>query len=272
MIRRDTDIASALQSRQRQRAMIEGRGPRVSEFIINSYAGAGGAPPSDPYFANVSFLAHGDVFPFVDSSSSPKTITAGSGVTLTTTTFKFGGGAFSFSGGSSPAGVFSVPISAAFQVGAGDFTWEGWLRTNSATLGQTPFFYGNDGNYFNAIALDYNTSGQMTFSLFDGSAGDQAITPASTVVAGVFQFVSVCRGGGRLFIHVDGTPRASVASTRTVGVPSTGPTVSYGARYGASLRTSYWNGQMDDLRFTKGVARYADGVTYTPPSSAFPNF
>ena len=50
-------------------------------------------------------------------------------------------------------------------------------------------------------------------------------------------------------------------------------TVDYTMQYGnigGYYSTSYlWNGYVDDIRITKGVARYSSA--FTPPTSAYPN-
>lgn len=269
MICRDLNIDRALQSRQRQRSLIEGCAPRVNDFVINSYSGAGGASAGDPFFSNVSLLMHGDTSPFVDSG--PLGYSAlNTAVTLDTTNKVFGAGAMSFNGSTSRLRLTSSLTP--FQVGAGNFTIEFWFRTASVAAGQFIFWYGNDGNFNSSLFCGVAASGGLFAGLYDNAGvGDNINSSTGIIATNTWYFVSVARGGGRFFIHLNGSPVATAASSRTVGTPNVNPSVNVSSNYNTTYGANYFGGQIDDFRFTRATARYVDGASYLPPSSPFPN-
>ena len=101
-----------------------------------AFLGAVGGVERDPFFANVSLLLHGDgtngSTTIVDSSPSPKTVTAVGDAKISTAQSKFGGASIGFDGsGDSLAAPASIS-----HFGTGDFTIELWIyRNNAGTSG-----------------------------------------------------------------------------------------------------------------------------------------
>ena len=95
-----------------------------------AYPNAGPAvtTPTDAYFSSVSLLLHmdGTAASFVDSSSSPKTITVLGNAAQSATQSKWGGKSAYFDGTSSAGTVVSA-ASSAFDFGSGDWTIEAWV-------------------------------------------------------------------------------------------------------------------------------------------------
>jgi len=88
---------------------------------------------ADPYYNNVSLLLHGDgangSTTIVDSSTSPKTVTAVGNAQISTAQSKFGGASLAFDG----AGDYlTIPDDSSFDFGFNDFTIEGWIYTQKA--------------------------------------------------------------------------------------------------------------------------------------------
>jgi len=75
--------------------------------------------------------------------------------------------------------------------------------------------------------------------------------------------VAATRASGTLRLFQDGTQVGSAANT--VNFTNSGNGIYIGQ---SSLGTAM-NGYIDDLRITKGYARYT--TTFTPPTAAFPN-
>ena len=89
---------------------------------------------ADPYYNNVSLLLHGDgangSTTIVDSSPTPKTVTAFGDAQISTAQSKFGGSSLAFDGSGDYVGIAD---SADFTFGSGNFTIEFWVYPSDNT-------------------------------------------------------------------------------------------------------------------------------------------
>jgi hypothetical protein len=232
---------------------------------------------------NVSLLLHGNgtngSTTITDSSTSPKTVTANGNAQISTAQSKFGGASIRFDG---TGDFLSTPNNAAWNFGTGDLTIEAWvyIAGNSAVDadGSRVAVVCNTWNsaspisgWFLIILGNASTTGTgLQFSTWNsGNATNEIATTTITQSAWNHVAVSISSGTRRLFLN--GTLLTS--STTTVGSGSI-PAESYGSplRVGNTQQNSYrWelNGFIDDLRVTKGVARYT--ANFTPPTAPFPD-
>jgi len=144
---------------------------------------------------------------------------------------------------------------------AGDLSWtiEGWWYWNSNSGEQVLIekFTGGTGPGWTLYKLN---GGPIGF--YSGSSG--AFSNAiHTVTTGQWYHVAVSRDAttDRTRAFVDGVLK--VDSTYSIGNNSSG-NLYIGTRNGSG---SYMNGYVQDVRFTKGLARYTS--SFTPPSSEF---
>lgn len=251
-----TRTRAALKSRQRG-------------FLLNPYRFG---PPAggDPNFASVSLLCHFNgpdgSTTFVDNSPSPKTLTAFGNAQIDTAQSVFGGASGLFDGAGDYVGV---PDSSAFTFGTGDFTVEAWVRLNALAGAEGAYIIGQINGVFT------QSTGSFFLALNDASrpAGLMA-TGASLVVAtgttvlntGQWYHLAYTRSGSTFRIFVDGIEEGS--QTSAAAMNDSGEAISIG-RPGA-YDGAYFNGWIDDLRVTKGVARYT--ADFAPPSAQFPDF
>ena len=235
-------------------------------FGLNDVAflAAASAPavPTDPNFANVSLLLHGDgangSTTIIDSSPSPKTVTAVGNAQISTAQSKFGGASIAFDG---VGDRLTIPANAGFGFGTSDYTVEMWLHINVLPLSKYTILD------FRTLAIAqphtcYITSvGRLGF--FNGTADVTAST--GDIGAGTWNHIAYARAFGVLKIFANGVEVYSEANT--VDYQSTRP-LTIGAAAG-SFRAEDLNGYIDDLRITKGVARYT--TNFTPPTAPFPD-
>jgi hypothetical protein len=209
----------------------------------------------DPFFSSVSLLiqADGSGSTFVDTSSSPKTITAVN-ATQSTVQSKFGGKAAQFGVGA----YLTVPDSAAVSFGTGNFTLEAWVWTDQS--GQEQAILGKWGTDGNDWLLRVETSNRLRFYLLSG-----AITSSTTLPLNQWNHVAVTRSSGTVTIWLNGS---SVASGSGSDNMDTSVVLSVGAYSPFGGYVSFWLGYLDDVRITKGVSRYS--ATFTPPIATFP--
>lgn len=229
--------------------------------LLASYKAGGG----DPYFANVSLLLHCDgtdgSTTFTDNSPSPKTVSR-VGATVSTTQSKFGGASAVFSGATDR---LTVPSSSDFEFGSGDFTLETWFRPNSVSTGATQILL--DRGHFSDIApwvvTQFNTSLRFACST-NGSTWLVDIFSGAVLTANTWHHVAATRSGTSFKLFCNGTEVGSATGSGSL-YASTNTVILGNGKYFDGVMAGY----MDDIRITKGVARYTSG--FSVPTEAFPN-
>ena len=222
--------------------------------------------PTDPFRSQVSLLLHGDgtngSTTITDSSPSPKTVTAVGNAQISTAQSKFGGASVSLDGSGD---YLQAPTNPEFILGTGDFTLETWIYP----LG----FASGAGNNDFAPLFDFRTQAgvaqvNVLFTFFGSSTlclfvnGSIRIT-GSPISTSSWTHVALSRSGGVTKLFVNGNQAGSNYSDTNNYVS---PTLRLGANIGGD---AFLNGYIDDLRITKGIARYT--ANFTPPTAPFPD-
>ena len=236
-------------------------------------AEAGGEWPAlpvvpDPNFANVSLLINADGLAdgstaFVDESNNSHTITAYGDAQVDTAIKKYGTGSMQFN---ETGGYLQIPYSNAFSFGSGDFTIEFWCRDISSgalvSLGQSA---GGSNSNFSV----FTTSNNVQFYTGTGSAW-YLRGSAIPLSEGVWHHIALVVNAGTFKGYKDGE-EITTASVPTIPTTTTHD-LTVGSQYTSSgtLPNSGQEliGYIDDLRITKGVARYT--ANFTPPNKTFP--
>lgn len=228
--------------------------------IVASQGRLSAAPPSgDPYFENVTLLMHFDGTEggtsFIDSSPSPLTILASGAAKLTTSDPKFG----------SAAGLFDRTLACyAYatstskpSLGNGDFTIEGWVKLTQVGQFQNILRFGS-GTSSGGWTVRINTSNQLQFL----AHGVLTATLGTNVAfsSGVWTHFAVSRSSGALRGFIGGVLLNS-PNTNTTDLTRTDQLWIAG--------DLLLGGLLDEVRITKGVARYTE--SFTPPTAPFPN-
>jgi len=228
----------------------------------------------DPHISSVSLLLsmEGTGSSFVDSSLSPKTITAYYGATQSTTQFKFGSKSLYLNGTTFGAAPYiSVPYSSAFDLSTGDWTVECWAFATVLNANNNLFAINNVGNQYAQVMVNPQSDGS-SFFLLQGS--DNSWLSSSNAASGTFranawQHVAAVRSGNTFRLYVDGTSVVSFTSSSSLANASGATTIGYRTATGNStVGSQTWQGYIDDFRVTKGVARYT-GSTLTVPTTGF---
>jgi len=178
---------------------------------------------------------------------------------ISTAQSKFGGSSMSFDGTGDYLTLTANPTNFAF--GTGDFTIEMWLYTNSVS--NSVFYDGRPAGTNGAYPMLYFISGFLYYWVNGANviASGTAVLSTST-----WYHIALCRSGTNTKLFLDGVQIGSTY-TDSNNYLNTGnrPWIGVNAN---STNTSYLNGYIDDLRITKGYARYT--TNFTPPTSAFP--
>lgn len=208
-----------------------------------------GGIAGDPNWNNVVALLHMNAA-FTDETG--KSWTTSGSPSINNTIYKFGGGSGFFNGGPYIEG----PTSADWAFGTGDFTVECWAYATSMPTG---LYFSPMGNWVSNTGGCFflRPSGVMSWH----SAGSTYVSAGGVFAINAWHHIAYSRqsGVGRLF--VDGVQVASAADTVDF-------TWTQAFRIGNN-RTTYdpWRGYVDEVRITKGVARYT--AAFTPPSQEF---
>jgi hypothetical protein len=228
-------------------------------MIINPYAFAVAA--TDPDFASVVALLHFDgtngSTTFTDEIGNFWVVGLSS-PDLDTSNKAFGSASFKVDYvNSSSSDAIRTASSASLRLGTSDFTMEGFFDPDVPV--------GSIGIWYN---LGENTSDGLAFGVtpttvwWRNTGGDLS----ATVTVNAWDHVAWVREGTARRIYVNGVLAASDAggsfnnsSAADVFIGNVSSNHDFG-----------FLGHIDEVRITKGVARYS-GSSFTPPSSAFPN-
>lgn len=221
--------------------------------MLTAAAATGGGGGSDPYFAAVVLLcgfegSNGSTS-FVDESSSAKALTAAGNAHIDTSQSKFGVSSLRVDG---TGGTYvAAPSSSDWAFGTGDFTVEYWLYVNAITSFFTPVscngWYARQSG--STLSYSFGTSFSVT----------------NTFSTGQWHHVAVDRVAGVIRVYKNGvmlqknTDTSSMTSTTAMQLGQQGTQTS-----------TVLNGWLDEVRITKGIARYASDAGFSVPTAAFP--
>jgi hypothetical protein len=226
------------------------------------------AGPADPFIGSVSLLLHGNQSggQFVDSSPTPKIITKvgdaapgspGGGTPIYPSNNSAFGNAIAFDG---TGDYLTVTPTTDLAFDTGSFTVECWFYANSLSAGSYAALMGfHDAIDINTWAAYVQPNGIFMY----GSAG--TLTGGGTISTSTWHHYAATRSGNTLRVFLNGVQEATATVT---GIYASAES---GFRVGDDLAASNppFNGYIDDLRITKGIARYT--ANFTPPAAPFPD-
>jgi len=217
-------------------------------------------PPTAPLTAitNTSLLTNFTNGAIFDNAMMNDLETVGN-AQISTSVKKYGTGSLSFDG---TGDYLTTPNSPNLNFGSGDFTIELWLYSTVGTSNESVVNkgYNNAGNLSYLLFLDANTLG--FFASSNGTSFDIASNISmGTATQNTWVHFAASRSGSSIRLFRNGTLINTVTSSATI---YTGTTNLYiGSSDSGGLN---FNGYIDDLRITKGYARYT--ATFTPPTAA----
>jgi hypothetical protein len=177
---------------------------------------------------------------------------------ISTSVVKYGTGSLSFDG--TGDALYSTSQSVIF--GTGDFTLEFWIYFNAVNNSTVKFIYDmRNSGATSASFLAQEAANTWTYWNGAGTSISSGFT-SSTFTASTWTHVAICRSSGTTRFFAGGTLANSASDTSNYA----NSTLTFGARYSIS---DALNGYIDDLRITKGYARYT--ANFTPPTVALPD-
>ena len=216
--------------------------------------------PTDEYFQNVSLLLHGDgtngSTTIIDSSPSPKTVTAVGNAQISTAQSKFGGASIAFDG---VGDYLSIADSSDWDVTA-DYTIEFWARHGSSGFLFTKGYLGTQSiSGTNGFAI-----GHFQGNLSVRTASSLISSTGAPITSLAWNHIALVWSSSTLKGYVNGT---EVLSTTAYTTSTAVPLII--GNFSNLDANRYFDGYIDDLRITKGVARYT--ANFTPPTAPFPD-
>ena len=174
---------------------------------------------------------------------------------ISTSVKKYGTGSLAFDG----TGDYLIPPSGQnVTFGTGNFTIEGWFYWNSLAS-ESAIMWGNGVGWtfyiYPANKLQWGTTSPQ--------ADANLLTGSTTLATGQWYHIAVTRASNTLTLWVNGVSDGTVTDSNNYSASGR-------LALGISHSNEYFNGYMDDVRITKGYARYT--ATFTPPTAAFFNY
>jgi hypothetical protein len=171
---------------------------------------------------------------------------------ISTAQSKFGSGSMYFDG----ASYLSLPSSDVRKFGTGNFTFEFWIYTPSNIPSFTKLVTGGSGGSTFTIETQ-GTTNVLWVTTFDTTLLQSTVALTNNT----WTHFAAVRNSGTLTIYINGVASGSTSNSTNFG--------SY-LYIGGRPSTQYFTGYMDDIRSTKGYARYTSN--FTPATSAFPTY
>ena len=240
----------------------------------------------DGSWANVSTLLHcngaNSTIIFTDVATTPKTYSRVGFPFISTTQKKFGTAALK--GGTGSTGYITSQNHADFDFGSGNFTVEFWIYPPSNT---SPCYVMGIGS----------TTASWSMRLYIGATSAASITlmaqvraatgvptsylasftgaTASFFTINTWHHMAIVRSGDQLTMYLDSWQRGTVAlpAGYVLDAAATNLTITGNPQSGLSDGITLYGlfvGYIDEVRVTKGVARYTGG-SYTMPVAEFPS-
>ena len=227
---------------------------------------------TDPYANNVVLLLHMDGADsgttFTDSSTVANVMVASGLAKTATAAAKFGTTGGQFSSAVQVGAAYArtpVTVGGPLDLNTGDFTVEVWAN---APQGST-----------NGLATIFDLSNQFSsgfrmYMLNDGSVYVQCFGGFSDVVVGTsppisfnaWHHIAFVRSGMNFYLFLDGI-KTDLDAIYAGSGGTAGDFLWVGASYNSNIQSTWFNGYLDEMRITKGIARYT--ANFLPPTGPF---
>lgn len=245
--RRSTDIRGALRARQRG-------------FLLNPFRfGGGGA--TDPFFSDVvtllPFIGPDGSTTITDESPSPKTWTAYGNAQIDTAESIIGSSSCLFDG---TGDYVSTPSDAAYNLGTGNFTVDGYFRTTAAGVLQYIGGQCNSTGAASTVSFRVNiTSANQLQGRCTSGGSTIGVIAGGAVSTNTWHHFAYVRNGTGFTLYLDGVSVGTASSVSAVNSSVNALSVGRWGEFNSNLFT----GHIGPFRLTK-AARWTSA--FTPPT------
>jgi hypothetical protein len=233
----------------------------VSGSAVYSTSSTSITVPTAPLTAitNTSLLLNYTNAGIYDATSKNDLETVGN-AQISTAQSKWGGSSMAFDGTTDYL-LTNVASSDLYSFGSGDWTVEFWVRFNNTTGDGCIFDTRNATDTLNVTIL------RSTTTILFQTGGSTRIT-SGTITSNVWYHVAVARSGTSTKMFIDGTQAGSTYTDTTSYTAGANRPIIGAVSLSGFVGISSLNGYIQDLRVTKGYARYT--TNFTAPTAAFP--
>jgi hypothetical protein len=190
---------------------------------------------------------------------------------ISTTQSKFGGSSMFFDGNSS---ALSIPYNQSLNFGSGNFTIEFWTYV-TATPSSEQYFLSSGPAGGGAVhrgwrMTAHNGSAAGIYFYAGGIASNAETLLGNFPSINAWHHIAIVRNGTTITGYVNGTALGTTINASTTAITNiiSGDYSFVGALQGTvPAGRLFYSGYIDDLRITKGYARYT--ANFTPPQISF---
>ena len=230
-------------------------------------------PPTAPLTAitNTYLLTCTNKNDIWDASSGSQVMTKSGNVTASNTQRKFATSSAMYFDGSGDYLDFVKKDEYHFS-SSDDFTVEGWwyFAANSGTI---PFILMGTGvdatpAHYSDWIMYRNGSGNFSFGQYSNTGNTFQVFGSFSPTLNTWYHIAVSRSGTNLRGFIDGVQQGSTITDSTAWTNKSGSRpLRMGRFIGGGGTSSYFNGYAQDVRISKGLARYTSN--FTPPTTEF---
>lgn len=218
---------------------------------------------NDPYWNNVVLAMHMDGPGLTDLKGH--TVTLNGNVARSATQSKFGGYSAYFDG---TGDYLSLGDSDDWFFGASDWTIEAWVFRTSTGVTSRILAQRASSDAANLLTFGIANDETLRIAVVSGGTTITNLKTSGAIPANTWAHVAVTRANGHVKLFVNGVNNDVVTTNATTDYPNLSFPLIIGRGY-SNLDSETFYGYIDDLRITKGVARYT--ADFTVPTEAFPN-
>lgn len=190
-----------------------------------------------------------------------KAVTVANNATISTTQSKFGGSALSLDGVND---YLSLADSSDWSFGTGDFTIECWIRPGTVSVDQEIISQCGPLTPNDFFIVRLTSAAKIRAVAVVGGVTVTDRTGTTSLSANTWYHIAIVRNAGSVEIYVDGVANASGGTNGAGAWPNSSDRLVIGSDDDGS---NDYSGYLDEIRITKGKARYTSG--FTPPNVAF---
>jgi hypothetical protein len=188
-----------------------------------------------------------------------KTVIVRGNAKISTAQSKFGGTSVNFTG----YDYIATPVNSDFNFGNGDFTIDFWFWANTISNDNSLISMGGKCGVYNGACVINLYNNKMKLVLTSGSGvGTDFCNKVGliTVTPRAWHHVAVVRSGSIFKLFLDGIEDTGLTTSSNAYIRDIPDLFTFGYEQGQEYN-AYFNGYIDELRVSKGIARWTSNFS-----------